>query len=207
MTMPRSFAVIPAAGHSRRMGRAKLTLPWRQGTVIERVLAAWKSSPATAIVVVVRPGDELLADICRKSGVDVVIPNEQPAEMKDSISLGLEFVQRRYAPNEQDCWLLAPADMPRLSAAVVSRMIDAYETSPDRAAEIFVPTRGGKRGHPVVFSWSVAAQVANLAADEGVNALLKRNPICEIDCDEFDIHADLDTPADYDRLHGEEQSA
>ena len=38
--MQRLFAVVPAAGHSRRMGRPKLLLPLGASTVIARMLAA-----------------------------------------------------------------------------------------------------------------------------------------------------------------------
>ena len=34
------FAVVPACGHSTRMGRPKLALPLGDRTVIERVVAA-----------------------------------------------------------------------------------------------------------------------------------------------------------------------
>ena len=40
----RSFAVVPAAGRSRRMGRPKLLLPWGESTIIQQVLGAWRAS-------------------------------------------------------------------------------------------------------------------------------------------------------------------
>ena len=50
------------------MGAAKLQLPWGEGTVVERLLAAWHGSGVTRTLVVVGPYDRALADLV-SSGV------------------------------------------------------------------------------------------------------------------------------------------
>ena len=58
LTSPKSFAVIPAAGLSRRMGeKQKLLLPWGDATLIEHVLRAWLDSRIDRIVLVSRRDD------------------------------------------------------------------------------------------------------------------------------------------------------
>src|SRR5260370_12639805 len=57
---PQLFAVVPAAGQSRRMGRPKLLLPLGSDTVIGRMLALLRRPEIAATIVVVRPDDELL---------------------------------------------------------------------------------------------------------------------------------------------------
>ena len=64
---PRFFGVIPAAGRSVRMGEPKLLLPWRDGTLIEHVLAQWLASRVACLTVVVHPEDVELAAICRRA--------------------------------------------------------------------------------------------------------------------------------------------
>ena len=59
----RSFAVIPAAGRSQRMGQPKLLLPWGRTTVIEHVLGVWRASRVTHTVIVVHPDDKFLAEL------------------------------------------------------------------------------------------------------------------------------------------------
>ena len=54
LSLPRLFGVVPAAGHSRRMGRPKLLLPLGSSTVIARMLAVLNASAITATIVVVR---------------------------------------------------------------------------------------------------------------------------------------------------------
>ncbi len=191
---PTSFAIVPAAGRSVRMGQHKLLLPWREVTVIESVLSRWCESRVDHVVVVVRPDDGQLAEICRRAGVEVVVPPFAPEQMKTSVQLALAYVERHFRPNDRDAWLLAPADMPDLPVAIVDRLIASFASEP---STILVPTRNGRRGHPVLFPWPLSRDVHQLGHDLGVNALLDRHTIREIPCDESAIHQDLDTPDDY----------
>jgi molybdenum cofactor cytidylyltransferase len=197
MLTPRSFGIVPAAGRSERMGTAKLLLPWGDKTVIEHVLSAWQASRVTHVTLVVRPDDQPLANLGMAAGVDVVRPATAPAEMKISIRLALAHVGQRFAPTATDCWLLAPADMPRLEPALIDRLLAEHRA---QHPAILVPTFAGRRGHPVLFPWPLAAEVEQLAAHEGVNALLARHPVREIFCDHPEVLDDLDTPDDYARL-------
>ena len=45
-----------------------------------------------------------------------------------------------------------------------------------------------------------ATRVGRLSADEGVNKLLDRFPVRELECPAASIHGDLDTPEDYRQL-------
>jgi molybdenum cofactor cytidylyltransferase len=205
---PRAFAIIPAAGESRRMGGvAKLLLPLQGVPLIAHALAAWQAAGISPLVVV-RRGDQQLADVCRSYGAEVLTPEIPPPEMKVSVQLALRHLQERYRPAANFTWLLAPADMPRLSSAIIERLLAEHATAAAKAnpiAEILVPTIFDKPGHPVLFPWSFTKQVFELATNEGVKALLTRNPVREIDCDDLvgagsDAFCDVDTPVDYQRL-------
>ena len=198
----RFFAIIPAAGNSTRMGTPKLLLPMAGGTMIEKTLAAWRASQVDRILVVVRPDDQELALVCRAQGAGVVVPPVAPPEMKDSVQFGLRYVEANFAPTAEDAWLLAPADMPDLSSRVINALIAAY--SPNRAA-VLVPTLGGRRGHPVLFPWTLAIGVYSLPATEGLNVLRLRHESHEIACDSvqpggISAFSDINTPEDYKRL-------
>jgi molybdenum cofactor cytidylyltransferase len=90
--------------------------------------------------------------------------------------------------------------MPQLDSEVIKRVIAAHDPA---SPAIIVPTSDGKRGHPVLFPWTLASAVASLTEIEGVNALLNRFPVREITCGSSEIHGDLDTPGDYDRMRGQ----
>ncbi len=189
------FAIVPAAGRSRRMGQPKLLLPWGEGTIIESVLSSWHASQVEAAIVVVHRDDQKLADICRGVGAEVVVPSEPPPEMKDSIRYGLEHVMRLSAGTAPAGWLLAPADMPGLSVDVIDRVIEESKSQPSK---IVIPTHEQQRGHPVCFPWALAEEVMLLAPDEGVNVLRKRHPTHEFVYDRNEILVDIDTPEDYE---------
>jgi molybdenum cofactor cytidylyltransferase len=208
----RSFAIIPAAGRSQRMGQPKLLLPWGPSTLIEHVLGAWRASRVAQTVIVVHPHDEHLAELSRQCGALVVQPQTPPSEMKVSVRLGLECIERDFHPHSSDAWLLAPADMPGISPFTIDLLIGAYQSGMDRAepARIWAPRSAGRRGHPVLFPWRLAAEVERLAADEGINALVARHTIAYLEDADESVIEDLDTPEDYARLrarHGAQRDS
>jgi molybdenum cofactor cytidylyltransferase len=204
--MPRSFAIIPAAGRSARMGAPKLLLPVGGRPLIEWTLAAWSASRVTRTVVVVRPGDAELIEFCRRwsgGAIDVLVPPTPPAEMKDSVRLGRDHLAAGYAPAADDALLLAPADMPGISLETIEFVLHEYEATRPQAV---VPTFRGKRGHPIALPWSCAAQIDELAADEGINALVARQRVRELSWHGSQVVEDVDTPEDLARLAGSPQT-
>ena len=196
---PRAFAIIPAAGKSRRMGSDKLLLPWKGACVIDAVIDSWRTSQVDAIVIVVHTKNAQLIEHCRNLGVDVVIPDAPPRHMKDSVRLGLALIEERYQPSAGDHWLLAPGDVPELSSEVSRKVIQTARANPDA---IVVPTCNKKRGHPPAFPWKLVPEVAKLDDDEGVKALLGQHRTMEVECGPAATPSDIDTPEDYRRLGG-----
>jgi molybdenum cofactor cytidylyltransferase len=206
--MSRAFAIVPAAGHSVRMGQPKLLLPLEGRPLIAHALEAWRSGGVERIVVVVRADDAPLAAAVNSLAipqVDLVQPEVPPPDMKASVQAALRHIQDTYSPGAGDCFLVAPADMPQLSPAIVHALRDEYIREPGR---IVVPVAGGRRGHPVLFPWALAASVHQLRPEEGLDALVKQASIAEVACDHFIVKnqrpfADIDTPEEYRRLAGE----
>lgn len=197
-----TFAAIPAAGRSQRMGRPKLLLPWGDTTLIEHVLSVWRASRVDRVLVVVSPLDGQLAELAAAAGADVVRPETAPADMKASVQRALVYAAR-FAPQATDAWLVAPADMPGLKVETINALVDAYVASvraADTPPRIWVPRHGARRGHPVLFPWSLAGEVAQLAPGEGLNALLARHEVAHLEAGAGALVEDLDTPDDYERL-------
>ncbi len=196
--MPRSFTIIPAAGHSLRMGQPKLLMPLDGRPLILHTLAAWQASKVQQVVVVVRPGDEALAAVLKAARVEVVTPPIEPPDMKASLAYGLKHIRACYNPASTDCWLVAPADMPGLSPQIIDRLIEQAAFSP---TTVLIPTLSGRRGHPVLLPWSLADEVPQLAENEGLSSLIDRHQPNLIACDDLapqsrQAFADIDTPAD-----------
>lgn len=202
----RSFGIVPAAGHSLRMGRPKLLLPWGGQPLIAQTLAAWQASRVERVLVVVRPGDEALAAAVRRCGVELLVPPVPPPDMKASVQAALHWLADTCQPAPTDAFLVAPADMPRLSPPVIDRVLATYAQL-DRP-QIVVPTLRGRQGHPVLFPWLMAAEVDTLPVGEGLRLLCQRHAVCRVACDDLiaagdDPFLDLDTPQDYARGMGQ----
>lgn len=207
LTTPRPifpFALIPAAGRSRRMGSPKLLLDVHGKTVIARVLTALGEAGLTNRLVVLHPEDELLKREVEACGGRPLLPPTPPPEMRDSIRIGFNCVVDEILANGQPAdphqpWLLVPADHPVIDPQTVTILLDAAAKNPGR---IIVPTHGGRRGHPTVFAWKHAVQIDQIPAGLGFNWIVEQASadIIEIEFASSGVLVDLDTPEDYERL-------
>ena len=201
----RLFAIIPAAGLSRRMGEPKLLLNLAGQTVIARLLNALDHPRMTSRSVVVRQSDiRLQAEVTRFNG-SLVLPEIDPPDMRSSVAAALESIEKQFSPNDTDGWLLVPADHPVLDRQLIEVVLDCWQTNPTR---ILVPRCGQRRGHPTLFRWSLAREVAKIPADRGLNWLLREyaNEVTELPVESTAAITDLDTPDDYRRLVSEWQA-
>lgn len=194
----RIFAVIPAAGLSRRMGEPKLLLRWGDSTVIEQLIRTLSEAAVAAVVVVVRPDDLELQRVIEKTSAIVIVPDHAPPHMRDSVEIGLFAIRERFQPRDDDAWLLVPADHPLVEADVLGGMLARWNAGD---CEILLPKFGDRRGHPTLLRWSLAMRVFDLPRDCGVNALLHLLPqlVTEWPTERESVLADLDTPEDYRR--------
>lgn len=196
------------------MGEPKLLLPVAGRPLIVHTLGAWLGSRVDQIVVVVRPGDHNLTAVLDraaeskvqgpKSKVDLVIPDVAPPDMKASVQAALRHIEGRNAPTVEDAFLLAPADMPGLSAAIADRLIERSVSA--GRTRILAPTIDGKRGHPVLFPWPFAAEVFALGDGEGLNTVVESHPPQLVACEDLVASgehpfADIDTPEEYQQAN------
>lgn len=191
--VPRAFAIVPAAGESRRMGTAKLLLPWGDSTVIQSVIAAWQKSRVDEVLVVVSPQNEALAATCRDAGATVVVPATPPADMKASIQAAVAGLLEGAPLGRNDCILIAPADMPWLEPATIDRILNEFDSA---SGEIVIPTHAARRGHPIVIPWSLAEEVQRLGEHDTLKTVIERHRPRIVECDAT-VLGDLDTPEDY----------
>lgn len=172
----RRFAVIPGAGLSSRMGTPKLLLPWGETTVIEHLLTQWERSGVDHIVLVTRQDNIAGLDSDRWKSferVQVLTPDPPPAEMKLSVLHALNAIEERWRPESDDVWLLAPADLATMTADMVNRVCRVFAAA-EPGFEMAIPRYQDKRGHPVLFTWRLAQEVARLAASENLRSLTQK---------------------------------
>lgn len=195
----RLHAVIPAAGQSRRMGQPKLLLQLGEATLIEWLIKALRESRLDSITVLTRPKDHALQRLLGELGVDVLIPEIPPAEMRVSVELLLDHLMEKKAPATTDGWLLIPADHPIVEQSVLSRLINAWLSSPE---EMAVPCYQGRRGHPAIFPWLAAKLISEIPVGQGINWLVRSGnfKVNEVACVESSVLLDVDTPEDFEQV-------
>ena len=90
--------------------------------------------------------------------------------------------------------LVALADMPRIKAAQIDRLIAAFNPTEGRA--ICVPTVRGKRGNPVLFATRFVPEMRQVSGDVGARHLIgaHADEVVEIEMDDDAALLDIDTP-------------
>lgn len=195
-----TFAVVPAAGKSARMGRPKLALPLGGRTVLECVVETLRRAGVEPVVVVVGPDGSELASLAVAAGAHAVQLDADTADMRATVERGLDWVEERVHPRPEDDWLLVPADHPALDTEVIRTLLRARASHP--GAGVIVPVHGGQRGHPALIAWKHVAHMRLLPPGKGLNVYLRRQAAepLEVPVESPGVLLDLDTPEDYDRL-------
>jgi molybdenum cofactor cytidylyltransferase len=196
----RTFALLPAAGHSTRMGQPKLALPLGNGNVLQATLQAVRQAGVEQSLVVLGPHVAELAASAQQAGAHTLQLESATPDMRATVEHGLAWIERHGSPAPQDAWLLIPADHPALNPAVIVALQQVLEAQP--AASIAVPTHQGRRGHPVLIRWRHAAPMRAFSREHGLNVYLRQFPeeTTEVAWPSDEVLLDLDTPEDYERL-------
>jgi len=205
----RLFSVIPAAGQSRRMGVPKLLLELNGITLIERLINTLTQPAVSGPFILVRPDDVALQAVIQSTTATAVVPDSPPLDMRTSVELLIAEIEQRFHPDPEDGWMLCPGDMPLLDSASVNRVIERWQALAAGADSqtIVVAQHGSLRGHPVIFPWSMASEVASLPENEGLNMLVRRaEQVLEVPCASSLILKDVDTPEDWIQVRRELES-
>ncbi len=188
-------AVILSAGESSRMGRPKALLPVDGETFIERIVGALKASRVEKIIVVLGHNAEEMQQRMEQLPVTILINPEYKLGQLSSLQVAL-----RYLKSDESCdgMLVHLVDHPYIDSALVDLMIERFYESNKL---IVVPRCQGKRGHPVIFSRALFAELLNAPLDRGAKAVVNahRDETLEIETDDAGIAVDIDTPELYRR--------
>lgn len=185
------WAVILAAGESRRMGTQKLLLPFGEETVVEAVVRTALASGVDRAVAVLGADREAIRARLEPRGVDFAV-NERFAEgMLTSIQAGFLAL-----PPEVEAAVVMLGDQPFLPPSVVDTVIQGRRES---GKGIVIPVFRGRRGHPVLVDLKYRAEVLAIDPADGLRRLMRGHPddVAEVEVDDPNILRDLDTPEDY----------
>lgn len=184
MRPPVVGAVVLAAGEARRMGAAKLALPFGRATMLEATLGAVAAAGLPALVVLGAHAEQLRP-----------LAGSLPTVAAPDHGLGLAHSLRAGVAAVPAGWsgvLVVLADMPFVQPATYRRLAEALATG----AVAVRPVHAGRPGNPAGFARSLFPRLLALAGDRGAAALLTGPEVQAIAVDDPGIHRDIDTPAD-----------
>lgn len=186
---PRKVAgILLAAGRSRRAEGVNKLLARIDGRPLVRIAAEHALASSLSRLIVVT--GHMHADIRDAlAGLDVdIVHNPDHAEgMAGSIRTGVQAL-----PADADAAMVLLADMPRIDAHALDRLIAAYRPEAGRA--VVVATAGGRRGNPVLWDRAFFSALARLEGDIGARHVIGENAgmVVEVEVGEA-ARLDLDT--------------
>jgi len=199
----RVFAMILAAGQSRRMGRPKQMLPYGEGTMLEAVLDAVLESSVDGLVVVGDPPTAAFLAGHLPERCFVAVNDDPGSEMLSSAKIGLSTIETEFTPASEDGVMVLPGDQPQISGGTITTCAETYRL-PRHPPGILIATYRGRRGHPTIFSVEMLREIEGWSDDHGLNELARRHPeaVRELAITMGAMPIDVNTPEDYDRLCG-----
>ncbi len=192
-------AIILAAGRSSRFGlRNKLLESIAGVPVVRRVAVAALASGARPVIAVTGSEAARVAGALAGLEVGTVFNEDHEQGLSSSLRAGLHAL-----PQVCDGALILLGDMPAIGEAELKALISAFVAQ--GADGVCVPVRHGRRGNPVLWGARFFAEMAALSGDAGAKELLRRHAdqVTEVEMGTGAIFADIDAPADLDRLNDE----
>ena len=196
-------AIVLGAGRSSRMGGPN------------KLLAEIGGKPLVRIVV-----DQVLASRARPV---IVVTGHQRERVEAALKgLPVKFVHNPHfadglgtslragvgaLPAEVDGAIVCLGDMPQVDAALIDRLIGAFD--PDAGALAVVPTIDGKRGNPVVWSRRFFPDLMAVEGDIGARHLIGRytEVVAEVPLTGTAALTDVDTPEALEAVKAELEKA
>ncbi len=191
---PKVAGILLAAGSSTRMGQPKQLLPFRGRTVLEWVVDNALASALHRVIVVLGHEAEAMKPLLEQKKVTTVVNPRYGEGQSSSLKAGL-----RELAGDCEAALFLLGDQPLVTAKTIDRIIGVYADSP---SPIVIPTFGGRRGNPVLFSRVTFPRIEALRGDCGARALFQEyaGEISRVEVHTPSILFDLDTEEDYQRL-------
>lgn len=189
--MSEIWAIVLAAGESKRMGSPKMLLPYRGATIIETVIQNIASSSVEKILIVLGSDKDAILKLISEYPVMHCYNADYKTGMLSSVKCGFSHL-----PDDYLAALVFPGDQPMIDAQVINIVINAWQ---ETGKGIIIPTYRGKRGHPLLIDRKYTNEIMTLDESEGLRVLAQKNPedVKEIETDNPLILKDIDTVEDY----------
>lgn len=192
--MKKVAAVILAAGASTRFGQPKQLLDWSGVPLLAHVAGIVLSAGLGPVIVVLGCQAEAARAALSERPVQVVMNWRWQEGMSTSAQVGVSAL-----PPETEAAVFLQCDQPLITTHLLRALVARFE---EGNASIVHPVHAGQRSTPVLFDHRLFPELAAVTGDEGGRSLITRyaEDVATVEITDPDILADIDTPADYERL-------
>ena len=181
-----------AAGRSTRFDGVKQLAPFGDRPLVRWAVDAAVASGLRPVLTVVGSRSGPIQAVLPQ-GVDVVRAWRAKAGIAQSLRA---LVAALDGWRQVGAVCVGLADQPGVGPQAYRRLADAY----DAGATLAVATYTGQRRNPVLIARALWPRVAALRGDVGARALMQDETVTEVDCTDTGTPADIDTPADLERV-------
>jgi molybdenum cofactor cytidylyltransferase len=193
------WAIVLAAGESRRMGQPKLLLPFGRSTIIETVIQNLMESSLDGILVVLGHRWQGILDKLKNYAVETTVNPDYQRGMLSSVQWGF-----RKLPRDAQAALVVLGDQPGISARTVDLVIRTFRSG---NKGIVLPLYKDFGGHPLLVDMKYRREIRSLDPDVGLRSLLSRHPedIQRVAVKAGSSLQDIDNPEDYRKARAAEK--
>ena len=198
--MVKVAAIVLAAGASRRMKQAKMTLVYKGSTVLGTVLTTLHSAGVDPLIVVIGGAKDVVEKALSDLPFEVIRaynPEYRHTEMLDSLQIGMQRL-----PENADAFLIVLGDQPQIQGEVVQAILQEYTKTGN---SLIIPSYRMRRGHPWLVGKDHWPDLRDLHSGQTMRDFIQQyqNQVHYLLVDTPGILEDMDTPEDYQRAIGE----
>jgi molybdenum cofactor cytidylyltransferase len=185
------WAIVLAAGESKRMGFPKMLLPFKGSTMIENVIQNISESCVKNIIVVLGAESNKILDVIGNLPVHFCMNDNYRDGMLSSVKCGF-----RRIPSEYKAVLVFQGDQPLIKAGLINSLIRAYLSTDNGLA---IPVHYTRRGHPLLIDRKYRDEIEKLDPGKGLRSLSEKfsDDVLEVETNENGILRDFDTYDEY----------
>lgn len=158
-------AILMASGISKRFGKDKAFLPYKNTTFIENILNTLCMSNVSSVKAVINPKIyKFLSEKTLHDKIDLIKNESYLKGQSESIRLGVESCEGC------DGFMFLSLDQPLLSVDTINKVLENFENG-----KIIVPKYGEKNGLPTIFDQKFENELKNIKGDIGGRDIIKKH--------------------------------
>ena len=173
------------------MGQPKALLKIENSTFIKRIyLTLIESGVENVVIVAGKHYDEISK--CEPELASMLTLNPDPTRGQlSSFRIGLEKLMA-----SNNAVIMALVDHPLVRTSTVKNLIEEYKSSEN---QIIIPSKNGKKGHPVLFGEAVFEQLLSTPLEQGAKPVVRNNQEITsiVEVEDSGILKDIDTRDEY----------